>query len=208
MSIYVRIDGLFADVDYDYGVSVAATMADLRNGVWVRDADVTADYIIDGDEWVAWHGSPRLFVVRGLPGAGKSTLAAQLPGSPVVVAADDYFVVDGGAYRFDARHVHAAHADCQRRCREALDALVDVAGVGLVGRSVAVANTFCKAWEAEPYFALAKAAGVPVVVVDVFDGGLDDEQLAARNVHGVPVAAIAGMRARWEPSIWGSKCSS
>jgi hypothetical protein len=40
-----------------------------------------------------------------------------------------------------------------------------------------------------------------VVVVDVFDGGLTDEDLAARNVHGVPLAGIRAMRARWETDL-------
>ncbi|NDC88865.1 MAG: ankyrin repeat domain-containing protein, partial [Bacteroidetes bacterium] len=46
--------------------------------------------------------------------------------------------------------------------------------------------------------AMAERHGFRVVVIDVFDGGMTDEQLAARNRHGVPVEAIAGMRKRWE----------
>ena len=38
-------------------------------------------------------------------------------------------------------------------------------------------------------------------VIDVTDGGLDDAALAARNVHGVPLAGIAAMRARWDRDL-------
>ena len=37
-----------------------------------------------------------------------------------------------------------------------------------------------------------------VVVIDLFDGGVTDEQLVARGEHGVPVAGIRQMRARYE----------
>jgi hypothetical protein len=32
----------------------------------------------------------------------------------------------------------------------------------------------------------------------LFDAGLSDEQLAERNLHGVPVAQIKKMRDRWD----------
>jgi len=37
-----------------------------------------------------------------------------------------------------------------------------------------------------------------VRIIDLYDGGLTNDQLAARNVHKVPVVVIARMRARWE----------
>ena len=125
-----------------------------------------------------------IFIVRGLPGSGKSTLAVTVAD---VVSADDYFV-DGGVYRFDPSLLPAAHAACQERARSLL----------ATGRSVAVANTFTQGWEFQPYVKIANDVGARIVVIDLFDGGLSDEALAARNLHGVPVEAIRAMRARWE----------
>jgi predicted kinase len=128
-----------------------------------------------------------LFLVRGLPGVGKSTLGRSL--GPTF-AADDYFTRADGTYAFDPFQLAAAHADCQDRVMLAL--AVDQT------RPVVVANTFSQRWELEPYFQIAARLGVNPVVVDLFDGGLDDAALAARCVHGVPEATIAAMRARWE----------
>ena len=44
-----------------------------------------------------------------------------------------------------------------------------------------------------PYYAIDPH----LQVIDLFDGGLTDAQLAARNIHGVPEATIAKMRARY-----------
>ena len=127
---------------------------------------------------------PTLLAVRGLPGSGKTTVAHQI--GEAVVSADDFFDV-GGIYRFDGGKLGAAHADCQARCRGLLES----------GMSVAVANTFTEAWEIAVYVRIAAETGARFVVVDCFDGGMTDEELARKNVHGVPQASIATMRARW-----------
>ena len=70
----------------------------------------------------------------------------------------------------------------------------------MAGRApvVVVDNTHVRRWEWSVVVAAALALGYAVEVVDLFDGGLDDAALAARNQHGVPAQAIAAMRARWE----------
>ena len=131
---------------------------------------------------------PKLILVRGLPGTGKSTLGALFRGLPPVLAADDYFMVAEGEYRFDPTFLGQAHSACQYRTRGAL-------GCNPI---VVVANTFSQRWELEPYFSLAREYNAKVHVIDLFDAGLDDAALAVRNVHGVPERSIATMRARWE----------
>lgn len=37
-----------------------------------------------------------------------------------------------------------------------------------------------------------------VHIIDLFDAGLADEELASRNRHDCPVEKIAAMRVRWE----------
>jgi predicted kinase len=133
----------------------------------------------------------RLFLIRGLPGTGKSTLGRQLaPGANH--AADDYFVV-GNEYRFDPTKLAAAHAFCQAQTRTSLKA----------GRAaVAVANTFTCRWELEPYFALARELQVKPIVIDLYDADLTDDVLARRNEHGVPMDTITAMRVRYERAWW------
>lgn len=137
---------------------------------------------------------PVLTIVRGLPGSGKSSYASSISDGmirqglkSVVYAADDFFTVKG-VYTFDGNRLAEAHADCQRRTDLCLQA----------GMHVIVANTFTSRWEMEPYLSMALKHGARVVVVDCFDGGMDNATLAAKNVHGVPMETIALMRTRWE----------
>lgn len=130
--------------------------------------------------------APTLFLVRGLPGAGKTTTAARM--GVAVISADDYFTDDDGVYFFDPSMLARAHADCRLRTQALLKA----------GESVAVANTFTQRWEMQSYLDMAAEFGARVVVTDCFDADMTDEELAQTNVHGVPVDTIAAMRSRWE----------
>jgi predicted kinase len=127
-----------------------------------------------------------LYICRGLPGSGKSTVARTL--APVVTEADQFFIRPDGNYDFSPALLGRAHADCLARTRAAL-----------AHGDCAVANTFIRAWEVKPYHDLAAELGAEVVTVNVYDGGLTDEALAERNLHGVPVETIRKMRAKWQP---------
>lgn len=124
-------------------------------------------------------------LIRGLPGSGKSTLARSMRGT--VVEADDFFQTPEG-YRFDSSMLGEAHDICQARAHTVLRE----------EGCVIVANTFSQKWEMAPYFDLARFYDATTLVIDRFDAGLSDEDLAARCVHGVPMERIAQMRTRWE----------
>jgi len=132
-----------------------------------------------------------LLLIRGLPGSGKTTLLNLLTSRFEGFCADDFFMVEG-EYIFDPSKLSQAHALCLRHTRQHLTE--ECAPV----RQAAVHNTFTQRWEMEPYIQLAEETGARLVVIDLFGGGLTDKELAARNGHGVPMEAIARMRARYE----------
>jgi len=134
-----------------------------------------------------------LILVRGLPGAGKTTLAIKLaaayPGA-ACLSADNYFTdALTGEYRFDSAQLEQAHEECQ-----------DLARLHMRNANtlVVVHNTFSKRWEMERYFRLAEECDYQVHVVDLFNAGLSIDQLVARNVHNVPYDAVRKMWERWE----------
>jgi len=127
---------------------------------------------------------PTLIGIRGLPGSGKSSLGERLGNG---IAADDWFMKKG-VYCFDPSKLGEAHADCLQRAQRIL----------AMGQNVAVCNTFTCRWEIEPYVLAASAAQARLIVIDLYDGGLTNAELAARNLHGVPEEAISRMRRRWE----------
>lgn len=145
------------------------------------------------------HGR-QLFIVRGLPGSGKTTAAAVIARGlamgallePVLVAADDYFVdPDSGEYKFDITRIAEAHIWCQNRVRRGLQQ----------GRHVVVHNTFTQPWELSPYLDIASEESADLTIISLFDGGLSDIELSERNKHGVPVEVIGAMRIRYEHDI-------
>lgn len=132
-----------------------------------------------------------LILVRGLPGSGKTTFAHALnsqkyEGRAAVVAADDYMLDHEGNYRFNAEMLSQVHGLCQAAAASALSD----------GMDVIVHNTFTTAKEFKPYLKMVKSSQ-KLQVYDLFDAGLTDEQLAARNLHNVPVSAVAKMRNRY-----------
>lgn len=128
----------------------------------------------------------RMWLIRGLSGSGKSTLARIMAGRTATIhEADNYFIGHDGVYRFDASKLAEAHKECL------YDATTDSNG------DVFVCNTFTQRWEIEPYLAHARSKGMLFQVITV-ETDLTDEQLAARNVHGVTADVIAAQRARFE----------
>jgi predicted kinase len=96
-----------------------------------------------------------LFLLRGLPGSGKTTLANQLGGS--LVEADRYFM-EYGDYKFDASKLKEAHA----WCREQVQNWMETNGRGFDVPRIVVSNTFTQEWEMKPYYDLAKEHGYMV----------------------------------------------
>ena len=124
-----------------------------------------------------------LFLLRGLPGAGKSTLAKSLGGKHL--EADMYFIDAEGEYKFDASKLKKAHNWCKSNTELAM----------AIGEKIVVSNTFTQTWEMEAYFDLAKKYGYRVysLVVENRHGGV--------NQHGVPEEKIKEMAQRFNVKI-------
>ena len=114
-----------------------------------------------------------LILLRGLPGAGKSTAAKLLGANGAGYAhyeADMFFMKDG-EYKFDLTQLKIAHNWCQIQTEKAM---ADDTAI------VIVSNTFTQEWEMERYLELAKYYDYRVtsLIVENRHGG--------ENVHGVP----------------------
>jgi predicted kinase len=131
----------------------------------------------------------KLYIVRGLPGSGKSTFAEALVGSDFLVCeADKYFIVDG-EYKFDGTKIKQAHEWCRNRVETYMkDSLVN----DQFYREIAVSNTFTQEWEMESYYKLAEQYGYVVfsIIVENRHGG--------KNAHGVPDEKLEQMKNRFE----------
>ena len=134
----------------------------------------------------------KLYIVRGLPGSGKSTFAEALVGSDFLVCeADKYFIVDG-EYKFDGTKIKQAHEWCRNRVETYMkDSLVN----DQFYREIAVSNTFTQEWEMEAYYKLAEQYGYMVfsIIVENRHGGV--------NEHGVPADKLEQMKNRFEVKL-------
>ena len=126
-----------------------------------------------------------LYIVRGVPGSGKSTFAKNLGGTHFET--DAYFMVDG-EYKFDFTKLKEAHKWCQDGVNTAM-ILNHTTGLNEI---IVVSNTFTQEWEMQPYFEMAESWGYRVfsIVVENRHGGI--------NQHGVPEDKIEIMKNRFE----------
>ena len=121
-----------------------------------------------------------LYIVRGIPGSGKSTFANSL--DCPVFEADMYFMNDG-EYKFEADKLKLAHNWCKLRVEHSMEDDF---------QKIAVSNTFTQEWEMEAYYEMAKQYGYTVfsVIIENRHGGV--------NEHGVPEDKLQMMKDRFD----------
>jgi predicted kinase len=134
-----------------------------------------------------------LFLLRGLPGSGKTTLANSIVESDFLVCeADKYFYDKEGNYDFDGSKLKDAHEFCRNTVETYMkDSLVN----DQFYQKIVVSNTFTQEWEMQPYFDLAEKYGYRVysLIVENRHGGV--------NEHGVPEEKLVQMKNRFEISL-------
>jgi hypothetical protein len=130
-----------------------------------------------------------LYLLRGLPGSSKSTLAKQLGGTHFET--DNYFLDDNKNYKFDGSKLREAHQWCQDLVSDAM-LLNHTTGHN---ETIVVSNTFTKEWEMKPYMDMAKDWEYRVfsIIVENRHGGV--------NQHGVPDEKLQKMKDRFEVSL-------
>ncbi len=126
-----------------------------------------------------------IYLVRGIPGSGKTTFAKQLAPN-WVFEADHYFYDNDGNYNFIASEIKEAHKECQQYVGYAMESNTP---------KIAVSNTFTQEWELQPYYELAIKYGyyVTSIIVENRHGGT--------NKHGVPDDKLEQMKNRFEIKI-------
>jgi hypothetical protein len=151
-----------------------------------------------------------LYLMRGIPGGGKSTRAKSLAveaiqdgaSSVAICSTDNFFLDKDGVYRFDGKRIGCAHGWNQACARQMMENDINV---------VIIDNTNTTHKEMAPYKVFAKTHGYDVVEIIIgedrlFPGmnghpsELEDyiDMCARRNTHGVPRVNIERMARRFE----------
>ena len=128
---------------------------------------------------------PKLILIRGIPGSGKTTYAEELFNKGELFCwteTDDYWMRPDGHYDWNSKRIKHAHAWCLQETREWMerDPLWNHG----------VANTFTQLWEMKKYIELAEELGYDIEVHRL-NGGYE-------NTHGVPDDHVQKMADRFE----------
>lgn len=141
---------------------------------------------------------PKLTLIRGLPGSGKSTMAKAMLQN---LKADFHYEADMWLCRHSICDENERHTGFSRkrqpyhythdRAKDAHAACIHMTRFELsLGNRVVVSNTFTQQWEMQPYLDMSLKYGAQVEIITATgDYG---------SIHNVPAEAIQRMRERWE----------
>lgn len=128
-----------------------------------------------------------VFIMRGVSGSGKSTMARTLAGSTGIIHSTDEFFMVNGEYRFDGSKLSEYH-------KKNFECFVNSLrqGVGVV----VCDNVNALRWHYRHYISEAQRFGYQVAFVVMPHPR--PEVAAKRNVHGLPQYVIERQIASWE----------
>ncbi len=126
-----------------------------------------------------------LIILRGLPGAGKSTLARSLAGEQwPILSIDNYFTDEGtGEYNFRFKENQFAYKKCEEETEKFMIKNT---------QKIFIDNTFTLEWEIEPYFKLAWQYGYRVFVATV------ENRHKGKNHHEISDEQIEKMAEKYK----------
>jgi adenylate kinase family enzyme len=130
-----------------------------------------------------------LFLVRGLPGSGKTSFASAIWNEYAVCEADKFFYDKEGNYNFDPSKLKEAHTWCKN---EVETRMIEHQNNQQYYPEIAVSNTFTQEWEMEDYFKLEEKYGYKVVYLII------ENRHGGQNVHGVPEDKLQIMKDRFQ----------
>jgi len=126
-----------------------------------------------------------LILVRGVSGAGKSTIAPMFKNA-VLVSTDDFFLNEYGEYVFDANSLVINHQFCQLAVSMMMKDEEEL---------IVVHNTFTADWEMDAYFDLARKHGYAVHTIIV------ENRHGSKNVHDVPKDIVKAQIERFSVTL-------
>lgn len=134
-----------------------------------------------------------VYVLRGVPGCGKSTLAETLiriadaaSKTTKVCSADQFWIDDDGEYKFDMRRLREAHEWCREQYSQALADGVEF---------IIVDNTNTQLKEMQHYLEEGRGAGYRVTTLIV------ENRHEGESTHNVPKFRLEVMRNRFEVEL-------
>jgi predicted kinase len=150
----------------------------------------------------------KLIILRGIPGAGKTTFAQFLASSldldtdVAICAADDYFYEEDGTYNYDGSQAHNAHLSCQQNVEIAMQRGFSAFRDWVNGdrqhepKSVVIVhNTTTTPKELKTYTDLATQYGYEVTSLIV------ENRHGNRSVHNVPDETLGRMIKRFDVKL-------
>jgi len=127
------------------------------------------------------------FILRGVPGSGKTELAELLAENHGAIHSTDSYFFQNGIYVYNPALLAEYHERNFAAFRESLDSGI---------RMVICDNTNVQRRHYEKYAVAAEKKGYTVIIFSMKHP--DPAVAARRNVHNVPESSIRRMIAEWE----------
>ena len=134
----------------------------------------------------------QLYMMRGVSGSGKSTMAKTLVGNGVILSTDDFWIQDG-VYVYDKARIGEAHRWNEERAFRAFEEGVS---------PVVIDNTNITAFYMRSYVEVALRFGYEVVIVEPTTPWAFNAEELTNDIPGHAMSiALDKMLAAWEPNL-------